>query len=417
MDASSPIPGHECALLGDKQEPMRPTRRPFCSRSTHLASIVTLAALSYLMISHYILQTVKVVGVSMAPTLADSECYLLNRWVLHVRQPGTADIVVIRDPVDNGFSVKRVIGRPGDTVYIKEGRVYLNGEILQEPYLPNGNHDLGGAAMPGNNRSSWAKTSSSCSETTAATRRTPGSTARCLHATFWACSSIEAASIFPLARIDNRGLLCQSCYRMSLTTPILNAFRSLASRVLNGGEISREEALWLWNLQDQGDIYDLLAWANRIRKQFKGNKIHLCSIVNVKAGGCPENCRFCAQSATYQTDAPRYGFIEAAAHSAGGGGSQTQRCHRPWPGRRLARTETKGPILDEICSALQIDDRGRQDAPRRVAGHHQKPGGGRPPARKPGWSAITTISKPRAGSFPRSAPRTPTRSACKPSRI
>lgn len=138
----------------------------------------------------------------------------------------------------------------------------------------------------------------------------------------------------------------------------------LGRRVLNGGEISREEALWLWSLQDQGDIYDLLAWANRIRKQFKGNKIHLCSIVNVKAGGCPENCRFCAQSATYETNAPRYGLIEEqpilqAAEEAKRNGVTGLGLVAAWRGLN------EGPILDEICSlfkSMTADGKARPDA-------------------------------------------------------
>jgi 2-iminoacetate synthase ThiH len=84
----------------------------------------------------------------------------------------------------------------------------------------------------------------------------------------------------------------------------------LGKRVIAGGEISRAEARWLFELEDSADVFDLLSWANRIRVHFKGNKIHLCSIVNIKAGGCSENCRFCSQSALYQTDSPRYGLIE-----------------------------------------------------------------------------------------------------------
>src|SRR5436189_1121013 len=75
--------------------------------------------------------------------------------------------------------------------------------------------------------------------------------------------------------------------------------------------IARDDARWLFALESTSDIFDLLSWANRIREHFKGNKIHLCSIVNVKAGGCSENCRFCSQSAAYQTDSPRYGLIDA----------------------------------------------------------------------------------------------------------
>jgi biotin synthase len=65
-----------------------------------------------------------------------------------------------------------------------------------------------------------------------------------------------------------------------------------------------------FNLETSADILDLLSWANRIREQFKGNKIHLCSIVNAKAGACSENCSFCAQSSHYQTGSPKYGFVD-----------------------------------------------------------------------------------------------------------
>ena len=84
----------------------------------------------------------------------------------------------------------------------------------------------------------------------------------------------------------------------------------LGQRVLGGGQITRDEALWLFNLEESADIFDLLSWANRIREKFKGNKIHLCSIVNAKAGACSENCSFCAQSSFYQTGSPKYGFVD-----------------------------------------------------------------------------------------------------------
>ena len=59
---------------------------------------------------------------------------------------------------------------------------------------------------------------------------------------------------------------------------------ALGQRVLDGYRITREEASWLFELETTADIVDLLAWSNRIREKFKGNKIHLCSIVNAKAG-------------------------------------------------------------------------------------------------------------------------------------
>ena len=88
----------------------------------------------------------------------------------------------------------------------------------------------------------------------------------------------------------------------------------LGARVLRGEKISRDEALWIFHLENSADIFDLISWANRLREHFKGNKIHLCSIVNAKAGACSENCKFCAQSSFYQTGSPKYGFV-----GAGGG--------------------------------------------------------------------------------------------------
>ena len=91
--------------------------------------------LSYFIVSHFFFQSVRVVGRSMLPTLRDSQQYLLNRWVYHVRPPQRADVVVIRDPVDNGYSVKRIIGVAGDSIYLKNGDVYVNGKKLNEPYV------------------------------------------------------------------------------------------------------------------------------------------------------------------------------------------------------------------------------------------------------------------------------------------
>jgi len=126
----------------------------------------------------------------------------------------------------------------------------------------------------------------------------------------------------------------------------------LGRHVLTGGEISRTDARWLFELQETPDIFDLMSWANRIRTHFKGNKIHLCSIVNIKAGGCSENCRFCAQSALYQTDSPRYGLIESeplrvAAEEAQANGVTALGLVAAWRGLE------EGPVLDQICEQFQ----------------------------------------------------------------
>lgn len=139
---------------------------------------------------------------------------------------------------------------------------------------------------------------------------------------------------------------------------------ALGRRVLAGGEISREEALGLLELDSPADIFELLSWANRVRERFKGNRVHLCSIVNAKAGGCPEDCKFCAQSAFYQTTAPRYGFVDPepvrqAAAEAQRHGVTALGLVAAWRGLE------EGPVLDEVCERfreLTAEGRVRADA-------------------------------------------------------
>jgi signal peptidase I len=99
------------------------------------ALVATLAFGSYFFISHYVFQSVEVVGISMSPTLHNADRYFLNRWTYHLHSPQRSDIVVIKDPTDGSFVVKRIIAMPGEAVLFKGGKVYVNGKKLPEPYL------------------------------------------------------------------------------------------------------------------------------------------------------------------------------------------------------------------------------------------------------------------------------------------
>lgn len=141
-------------------------------------------------------------------------------------------------------------------------------------------------------------------------------------------------------------------HRQSLDATNPQRIAELGRRVLDGEHLGRQEAEWLFQVEGAADIFDLLAWANRIRERFKGNQVHLCSIVNAKAGGCPENCRFCAQSAFAQAGSPRYEFVDpepvlAAAAEAGRHGVTALGLVAAWKGL------SEGPLLDEICERFR----------------------------------------------------------------
>jgi len=97
--------------------------------------LVSLAISAFIIIFLY--QPVKVEGTSMLPGLADQERIFINKFVYHFENISRGDIVVFHYPLDPSKSyIKRVIGVAGDKIEIDNGRVYLNGKLLYEPYLP-----------------------------------------------------------------------------------------------------------------------------------------------------------------------------------------------------------------------------------------------------------------------------------------
>jgi signal peptidase I len=87
----------------------------------------------------FIYQPVKVEGTSMMPGLTDQERIFINKYTYKLGSGSIAreDLVVFRYPYDPSQSyIKRIIAVPGDSVQITDGTVYVNGEKLDEPYVP-----------------------------------------------------------------------------------------------------------------------------------------------------------------------------------------------------------------------------------------------------------------------------------------
>src|SRR5882724_11450114 len=126
--------------MSQPTEPARVEARPEAGLHSEIGAwardLVIAAALAAVIIVFFY-QPVKVEGTSMAPSLSDQERIFINKFVYHVGVIGRGDVVVFWYPVDQTKSViKRVIGLPGDLVQIKEGHVFINGEQLNEPYVP-----------------------------------------------------------------------------------------------------------------------------------------------------------------------------------------------------------------------------------------------------------------------------------------
>lgn len=79
---------------------------------------------------------IRVDGSSMVPTFQDGEFVIVEKVSYRFSEPKHGDIVVFHFPRDPEQEyIKRVIGLPGDQISIRQGQVYLNGELLSEPYV------------------------------------------------------------------------------------------------------------------------------------------------------------------------------------------------------------------------------------------------------------------------------------------
>ena len=95
------------------------------------------AAVYATLIVTFVIQVARVEGQSMAPTLADQDRLIVNKFVYRISEPRRGDIVMLIYPLNPEKSfVKRVIAEEGDTVRIVDGRVYVNDIPLNEDYVP-----------------------------------------------------------------------------------------------------------------------------------------------------------------------------------------------------------------------------------------------------------------------------------------
>ena len=81
---------------------------------------------------------------------------------------------------------------------------------------------------------------------------------------------------------------------------------TLAQEIIDGRRITRDDDLSFFLTCD---LDELCKGADMIREEFVGNKVDLCSIINGRSGKCPEDCKYCAQSAHNHTDCEVYDFL------------------------------------------------------------------------------------------------------------
>jgi len=121
---------------GDETRPVNQKQKTtFGEIFSEAFKTILLALVLYFAIST-VTDRVRVENISMQPTLYEGELLVVSKWAYKFGQPHRGDIIVFhhnfQPPEDY---IKRVIGLPDDEVTINGGKVYINGELVYEPYI------------------------------------------------------------------------------------------------------------------------------------------------------------------------------------------------------------------------------------------------------------------------------------------
>lgn len=111
-------------------------RRGFFEARYWLRDLILSLLLAFIFVI-FLYQPVQVEGTSMLPRLSNHERIFINKFVYRFEPIRRGDIVMFHYPLDPSKSyIKRVVGLPGETIRIRDGRVLINGRPLKEPYVP-----------------------------------------------------------------------------------------------------------------------------------------------------------------------------------------------------------------------------------------------------------------------------------------
>lgn len=115
---------------------------------------IVMALSIFIVVYLFLFQPHQVKGKSMYPNFDDKEFILTNKISYRFTAPNRGDVIVFKAPSTEPCAeieceyIKRVIALPGDRIMIKNGKYYINGELLQESYLENSLYTGSGSYLP-----------------------------------------------------------------------------------------------------------------------------------------------------------------------------------------------------------------------------------------------------------------------------
>ncbi len=122
-------------LEEEPQSPGEARTRAFARGVLEVLQALAIAVLISVGLNVLVVQVTEVRQRSMEPTLLSGDRVLVSKVDYRLHPPERGDIIVFRPPIDTNIPyVKRIIGLPGDTIDLRDGKVVVNGKVLDEPY-------------------------------------------------------------------------------------------------------------------------------------------------------------------------------------------------------------------------------------------------------------------------------------------
>lgn len=134
----------ECENKTEEATPETPSRRSKRQKKEksslrEMAEVVVVAFALAFLIKTFVVGNFWIPSESMVPTIEINDKVIVTNFSYWFAEPQRGDVIVFRYPLDPKKDyIKRCIGLPGETVEFRDSQLYIDGQLVDEPYLPEG---------------------------------------------------------------------------------------------------------------------------------------------------------------------------------------------------------------------------------------------------------------------------------------
>ena len=114
-----------------------PPMKQFFLSVLEVVEVLIIALVSIYFVYAFIAQPFRVEGSSMEPNFSGGDYLVVDEVSYKFRNPERGEVIVLHNPTnDTEFFIKRIVGLPGEELIIRDGHVFVDGELIKEEYLP-----------------------------------------------------------------------------------------------------------------------------------------------------------------------------------------------------------------------------------------------------------------------------------------